>query len=72
MWIGANAILLYVLNGLVGFQPIATRIVGDGVQDFFDNLVTDGTGLFVANLLGLVFVVLLARYLYKREIFLRV
>jgi predicted acyltransferase len=72
VWIGANAILLYFLNGLIGFEPVATRIVGDGVQDFFDNLVTDGTGLFVANLLGLVFVVLLARYLYKREVFLRV
>ncbi len=33
---------------------------------------TDGTGLFFANLLGLVFVVLLARFLYKRQIFLRV
>jgi predicted acyltransferase len=72
VWIGANAILLYFLNGLIGFEPVATRIVGDGVQDFFDNLVMDGTGLFVANLLGLVFVVLLARYLYKREVFLRV
>ena len=41
-------------------------------RDFFDDLVADGTGLFVANLAGLVLVVLLARYLYKREIFLRV
>jgi predicted acyltransferase len=72
VWIGANAILLYFLNGLIGFEPVATRIVGDDVQDFFDNLVTDGTGLFVANLAGLVLVLLLARYLYKREIFLRV
>ena len=72
VWIGANAILLYFLNGLIGFEPVATRIVGDNVQNFFDDLVTDGTGLFVANLAGLVLVVLLARYLYKREIFLRV
>lgn len=72
VWIGANAILLYFLNGLIGFEPVAARIVGDNVQNFFDDLVTDGTGLFVANLAGLVLVVLLARYLYKREIFLRV
>ncbi len=72
VWIGANAILLYFLNGLIGFEPVATRVIGDDVQNFFDDLVADGTGLFVANLAGLVLVVLLARYLYKREIFLRV
>ncbi len=72
VWIGANAILLYFLNGLIGFEPVATRLIGDDVQNFFDDLVADGTGLFVANLAGLVLVVLLARYLYKREIFLRV
>jgi len=58
--------------GLIGFEPVAARIVGDNVQNFLDDLVTDGTGLFVVNLAGLVLVVLLARYLYKREIFLRV
>lgn len=72
VWIGANAILLYFLNGLIGFEPVATRLIGDDVQNFFDDLVADGTGLFVANLAGLVLVVLLARYLYKREVFLRV
>lgn len=72
VWIGANAILLYFLNGLIGFEPVATRIIGDNVQNFFDDLVTDGTGLFVANIAGLVLVVLLARFLYRREIFLRV
>ena len=44
VWIGANAILLYFLNGLIGFEPVATRIVGDNITDFFDDLVTDGTG----------------------------
>jgi predicted acyltransferase len=72
VWIGANAILLYFINGLIGFEPVATRFVGGDVADFFDDMVTDGTGLLVANLVGLVLVVLLARFLYKREIFLRV
>jgi len=72
VWIGGNAILLYFINGLLGFEPVATRVIGDDVQDFFDNLVADGTGLFVANLAGLMMVVALARYLYKRDIFLRV
>ncbi len=72
VWIGANAILLYFINGLLGFEPVASRLVGGDVGIFFDELVTRGTGLFVANLLGLVLVVLLARFLYQRQIFLRV
>jgi hypothetical protein len=72
VWIGANAILLYFINGLIGFEPVATRFVGGDVANFFDDMVTDGAGLFVANLVGLGLVVLLARFLYKREIFLRV
>jgi predicted acyltransferase len=72
VWIGANAITLYFINGLVGFEPVALRLVGGDVSDYFDDLVTDGTGLFVANLVGLALVMLLARFLYKHQIFLRV
>jgi predicted acyltransferase len=72
VWIGANAILLYFINGIVGFQPLALRVVGGDVGDFLDDYVTYGTGSLVANLGGLVLVIVLARYLYKRQIFLRV
>jgi len=72
VWIGANAILLYFINGTVGFEPLAMRIVGGNIADFFDRLVTPGTGLFIAHLLGIAFVVALARFLYVRQIFLRV
>jgi predicted acyltransferase len=72
VWIGANAILLYFITGLIGFEPVALRIVGGDIQDYFDEQLTHGAGLFVANLAGLVLVVLLARFLYRREIFLRV
>jgi predicted acyltransferase len=71
-WIGANAITLYFINSIVGFEPLALRLVGGDVADFFDDVMTPGTGLFVANLVGLVLVVLLARFLYQRQIFLRV
>jgi predicted acyltransferase len=72
IWIGANAILLYFINSIVGFQPLALRVVGGDVSDFFDDVVTNGTGAFVSNLVGLALVLWLARYLYKRQIFLRV
>ena len=72
VWIGANAITLYLINGTIGFEPLAMRIVGGNVADFFDRVVTPGTGLFIANWLGIAFVVALARFLYVRQIFLRV
>ena len=28
IWSGANAIALYFINGIVGFQPLATQLVG--------------------------------------------
>ena len=72
VWIGANAILLYFINGIIGFEPVATRLVGGDVGFFFDDVLARGAGLLLANLLGLAFVVLLARFLYQRQIFLRV
>jgi predicted acyltransferase len=72
VWIGANAITLYFINSIVGFAPLARRLVGGDVADFFDDVVTPGTGTFIANLAGLALVVLLARFLYQRQIFLRV
>ena len=72
VWIGANAIVLYLINGTIGFEPLAMRIVGGDVANFFDRVVTPGAGLFVGNLLGIAFVVALARFLYVRQIFLRV
>jgi predicted acyltransferase len=71
-WIGANAITLYFINSIVGFEPLALRVVGGDVSDFFDDLMTPGTGTFIANLAALALVVLLARFLYQRQIFLRV
>jgi predicted acyltransferase len=71
VWIGANAILLYMINGLVGFEPVAERIVGGDIMDVLDNHLADGAGLLLTNVAGLVLVLALARYLYRRQIFLR-
>ncbi len=72
VWIGANAITLYFINNIVGFEPFALRFVGGDVSPLLDRVLTPGTGLFVAHLLGLVLAVALAGYLYRRKIFLRV
>ncbi len=72
VWVGANALLLYFINGIAGFEPFALRLVGGDVSAWFDRLVTPGTGLFIAHLVGLVLAVVLARFLYRRKVFLRV
>lgn len=71
-WIGANAITLYFINGLVGFVPFAFRLVGGDVARWISSVTTPGTGAFVGHVLGLVLAVALAGFLYRRKIFLRV
>jgi predicted acyltransferase len=72
IWIGANAITLYFLNDVLGFKPFAARFVGGDFASLLDRVVTQGTGGFVMHVLGLVFAIALAGFLYRRKIFLRV
>jgi len=72
VWIGANAILLYFINGLVGFEPVARRLVGGDFARLLDSAVTPGTGRFATHLMGVILVAALAGYFYRRKIFLRV
>ena len=72
VWIGANAITLYFVNGVVGFSPFAARFIGGDFALWIDTWTTPGTGGFLVQVLGLAFALLLAAYLYRRHIFLRV
>ena len=72
IWIGASAITLYLINGIVGFQPLATQLVGGDVGSFVDSHLTPGAGSFLAHAVGLLLAVALAGFLYRRKIFLRV
>ena len=72
VWIGANAITLYFLNNVFGFEPFALRFVGGDLSALIDQFSTRGTGLFLAHLLGLGFAIALAGFFYHRKIFLRV
>jgi predicted acyltransferase len=72
VWIGANAITLYFLNNVFGFEPFALRFVGGDLGVLIDQVTTPGTGLFVAHVLGLTFAIALAGFFYRRKIFLRV
>lgn len=72
MWIGANAILLYFVNGVLGFEPLARRFVGGDLGVLLDQWVTPGTGRLATHVLGVFFAIALASYLFRRKIFLRV
>jgi len=72
VWVGANAITLYFLNNVFGFEPFALRFVGGDLSALIDRYTTPHTGLFLAHLLGLSFAIALAGFFYKRKIFLRV
>lgn len=72
VWVGANAITLYMLNNFASFSRVAGRLVGGDVAAFFDAHVTSGTGGLVTAAVGLALAVALAGFLYRRKIFLRV
>jgi predicted acyltransferase len=72
MWVGASAITLYVFNMIVGFYPLAKRLVGGDVARSADAYLVPGAGKFIAAVLGMGMAVAAARFLYRRKIFLRV
>lgn len=71
-WIGANAITLYFLNDILDYESVASRFVGGDFAAFLDRMVTNGTGGFAIHILALAFAIMLARFMYRRRIFLRV
>jgi len=72
VWIGTNAITLYMVHNLVNFAEVSQTLVGGGVSAFLDDLVTPGAGNFAVNVLGLALAVAFAGFLYRRKIFIRV
>jgi predicted acyltransferase len=72
VWVGANAITLYMLNNLMGFYKLSDRVTGGDFALFFDQTFGLGTGWLVTSLTGVALVILLARFLYQRKIFVRV
>lgn len=72
VWVGSNAITIYLAAQFINFHNLAARLVGGDVKQTLDTHVAAGMGELVAAIVSLVLVVLLARFLYKRAIFLRV
>jgi len=71
VWIGSNAITLYLLSNLMGYGRIAARVVGGDVSVWLNDNVAMGLGGLVQALVSLGIVFLIARFFYKNRIFLR-
>ena len=71
-WVGANALALYFLNDIVSFWSVAARFVGGDFASLLDRVVAPGAGGLVTNIVALVLAVMLAGFLYRHKIFIRV
>lgn len=72
VWVGANAITLYLLNALMGFDVPARRIIGGEFGDIVDSALMPGIGALLVNVVALGLVVALAGFMYRHKIFVRV
>jgi predicted acyltransferase len=66
LWIGMNAITLYLLENLVAFPEIANRLVGGSVAHALGQYAE-----LAQAITAVLLVLLIARFLYRRQVFLR-
>lgn len=74
VWVGMNPLTLYVASAVLGeggYVALGRRIAGGGCKEFLDATITAGAGDFVVAAIGLAVLVVIARFLYRRQIFLR-
>lgn len=71
VWIGMNAITIYLIVHFVKLEPIAECLTGGEIQAGLER-VCHGLGDLATALLALIFAVLICRFLFVRKIFLRV
>lgn len=72
IWIGSNAIAIYVAEHLVKPTEVARRFVGGEIKTFFDTSVASGFGDVVIVLVSLALCLWFVRFLYVRKIFIKV
>ena len=72
VWVGMNAITLYVASSFVNFRSVGQRFVGGDVKSFFDSSLGTGGGELIGGIAAVLLVLWVARFLHRRQIFLRV
>ena len=66
VWIGMNAIPIYLISAIVGFQKLANRFVGGEIATLLGPRAD-----FARAVIALTLVLAVVRFLYRRKIFLR-
>lgn len=66
LWVGTNALAIYLMRNIVDVDALALRFAGGNVQALLGSY-----GLLLVNAVSLSITLLFAWYLYKKEIFLR-
>lgn len=72
VWIGANAITLYLLNNVTSFRKIAERLAGSDLARFLNEHLTPGAGSLLVNIVATALPIVVAAFFYRRRIFIRV
>ncbi|MCE9608482.1 MAG: DUF5009 domain-containing protein [Planctomycetia bacterium] len=72
IWIGSNAIALYLISRIVDFKGLADRFVGGDIGKYLNTHVADGSSGIATTSVAMLWILLLARWLYRRNIFIRV
>ncbi len=72
LWIGMNPITLYLASNIIKFRVLAQRFVGGDIKTWLDAHIGSGAGQGMLAIVGLALMFVLARFLYQRQIFLRV
>ena len=72
VWVGANAITMYLVAKLVSFPKLSRFFVGGDIATWLDGRFGGGAADLAAAIVGLLLIVLLARLLYRRGVFIRV
>ncbi|MSU35025.1 MAG: DUF5009 domain-containing protein [Pedosphaera sp.] len=71
VWVGMNAITVYLASNLVDFDKLAERFAGGDIKRILDRTVANGFGGLVLSLTSILLGMLLARALYQRKVFIR-
>ncbi len=71
LWLGMNSITIYMAANIVDFRKLAERFSGGGVKGFLNDHLLKGSGDLLISLTSLLLIFLIARFLYRRNIFLR-
>ena len=70
VWIGSNALTIYLVSRLVSFENLSARFVGGEITAGLNGL-WPGLGGLVLALFGISLCIVFCRFLYVRKIFLR-